>query len=254
MSPTRRCAVVAHRGGGGEAPENTWTAVEHVAGLGLTWMETDLRATADGVVVLSHDPDLTRTAGDERRIADLTWQELSKVDAGDGRPHVRLDDALAAHPGIRFNIDLKDSAVVQPALQTVRAADALARVRFASFSARRLAMLRRQEPRAITSLGIGDVAGLMLLSEAAVPVPHTRWAWTRGRVDAVQVPVRFHRVPVVTRRFIAQAHAAGLEVHVWTVDEPEQMRSLASRGVDAVITDRPALALEVLGGGARVEE
>ncbi|QHO90696.1 glycerophosphodiester phosphodiesterase [Actinomyces sp. 432] len=247
MSPSYRCAVVAHRGGGGEAPENTWSAVEHVAGLGLTWMETDLRATADGVVVLSHDADMARTTGDPRRIAELTWDELARVDAGDGRAPVRLDEALAAHPGIRFNVDLKDSGVVQPALQAVREADALERVRFASFSARRLAVLRRQEPRATTSLGVGDVAGLMLLSEAAVPVPHTRWAWTNGRVDAVQVPLRFHRVPVVTRRFIAQAHTAGLEVHVWTVDDPEQMRSLAARGVDAIITDHPALALEVLG-------
>lgn len=247
MSPLRRCAVVAHRGGGVEVPENTWSAVEHVAELGLTWMETDLRATADGVVVLSHDADLLRTAGDPRRIGELTWEELAQVDAGDGRSFVRLDEVLAAHPGISFNIDLKDSAVVQPALQAVREADALGRVRFASFSARRLAVLRRQEPRATTSLGIGDVAGLMLLSEAAVPVPHTRWAWTRGRVDAAQVPVSYHRVPVVTRRFIARAHAAGLEVHVWTVDDPEQMRSLAARGVDAVITDRPALALDVLG-------
>ncbi|WP_338063816.1 glycerophosphodiester phosphodiesterase family protein [Actinomyces ruminis] len=72
MSPTRRCAVLAHRGGGGEVAENTWSAVEHVAALGLTWMETDLRATADGVVVLSHDADLVRTAGDPRRIAELT--------------------------------------------------------------------------------------------------------------------------------------------------------------------------------------
>ncbi|MDO4899468.1 glycerophosphodiester phosphodiesterase [Actinomyces sp.] len=247
MGPTRHCAVVAHRGGGGEVPENTWTAVEHVVELGLTWMETDLRATADGVVVLSHDADLARTAGDARHIRGLTWEELATVDAGDGRPFVRLDEALAAHPQIRFNIDLKDSAVVQPALQTVREADALERVRFASFSARRLAVLRRQEPRAVTSLGVGDVAGLMLLSEAAVPLPHSRWAWTNGRVDAVQVPISFHGVPVITRRFIAQAHTAGLEVHVWTVDDPEQMRRLASRGVDAVITDRPTLALDVLG-------
>ncbi|MDU0349693.1 glycerophosphodiester phosphodiesterase [Actinomyces sp. MRS3W] len=247
MTPTRRCAVVAHRGGGGEAPENTWSAVEHVAALGLSWMETDLRSTADGVVVLSHDADLTSRAGDPRRIVELTWEELAGLDAGDGRPFVRLDEVLAAHPGIRFNIDLKDSAVVQPALQVVREADALGRVRFASFSARRLAVLRRQEPRATTSLGVSDVAGLMLLSEAAVPVPHTRWSWANGRVDAAQVPLDFHGVPVVTPRFIAQAHGAGLEVHVWTVDDPAQMRRLAAMHVDAIITDRPALALEALG-------
>lgn len=246
-APARCCAVVAHRGGSLEAPENTWSAVEHVVELGLAWMETDLRVSADGVVVLSHDPDLGRVAGDSRAIGSLTWRELEGLDSGDGRPPVRLDDVLAAFPDLRLNVDLKESAVVQPALQAVRAAGALGRVRFASFSARRLAVLRRQEPRATTSLGMADVAGLLLLAEAAVPLPHTRWGWTRGHVDAVQVPTQWRGVPVVTRRFVAEAHQAGLEVHVWTVDEPGEMRRLASMHVDAVVTDVPGLALQVLG-------
>jgi len=102
MVATRGCAVIAHRGGAGEAPENTWTAVEHVAELGLTWMETDLRVSADGLVILSHDRDLTRTAADPRGIGEMTWKELSELDAGDGRPPVRLDDALAAFPRLRL--------------------------------------------------------------------------------------------------------------------------------------------------------
>lgn len=247
MAIMRRCAVVAHRGGADEAPENSWSAVEHVAGLGLAWMETDLRTTADGVVVLTHDGDLERLAGRQQRLRDLTWSQLADVDPGDGRGLVRLDEVLDTYPELGLNIDLKESAVVQPALQAVRAADALERVRFASFSARRLAMLRRQEPRATTSLGVGDVAGLLLLSEAALTLPRTRWSWTKGRVDAVQVPMSFRGVPVVTRRFVAQAHRAGLEVHVWTVNEPDEMKRLAGLNVDAVITDRPALALRTLG-------
>ncbi|WP_232009773.1 glycerophosphodiester phosphodiesterase [Actinomyces howellii] len=244
---TRRPVVVAHRGGAAETPENTRSAVEHVVGLGLDWMETDLRATADGVVVLAHDVDLARASGSERPIGDMTWEELERVDAGDGRAPARLDEVLGSFPGMRLNVDLKESSVVQPAIQAVRSADALDRVRFASFSARRLAMLRRQEPRARTSLGVGDVAGLVLAAEAAVALPRTRWNWTKGRVDAVQVPVSYHGVPVVTRRFVAHAHRLGLEVHVWTVDEPEEMLRLAALNVDAVITDRPSLALEVLG-------
>ena len=233
-SRTRRPAVIAHRGGGREVPENTWSAVEHVAALGLEWMETDLRLTADGVVVLSHDEDLRRTANDPRTVGEVMWAELADLDSGDGRGFVRLDDALYAQPAMRFNIDLKDSCVGQ----TVRDAQALDRVRFASFSARRLAVLRRQEPRAMTSLGVSDVLGLMLRSEAAVPLPQTRWGWTRGRVDAVQVPESYHGVPVVTRRFVASAHTAGLEVHVWTVDD---------LNVDAIMTDVPSLALKTLG-------
>lgn len=246
MRPRRRCAVIAHRGGAREVPENTWSAVEHVESLGLTWMETDLHATADDVVVLSHDADLGRIGG-RGTLSELTWDEAAELDAGDGRGLVRLDEVLEAHPGLALNVDLKEPAVVQPALQVVRAADALDRVRFASFSARRLAMLRRQEPRATTSLGGFDIAGLMLLSEAALPLPHTRWGWTRGRVDAVQVPPMHRGMQVVTRRFVAQAHTAGLEVHVWTVDDPEEMRRLAALNVDAIMTDVPTLALEILG-------
>ena len=246
MRPRRRCAVIAHRGGAREVPENTWSAVEHVESLGLTWMETDLHATADDVVVLSHDADLGRIGG-RGTLSELTWGEAAELDAGDGRGLVRLDEVLEAHPGLALNVDLKEPAVVQPALQVVRAADALDRVRFASFSARRLAMLRRQEPRATTSLGGFDIAGLMLLSEAALPLPHTRWGWTRGRVDAVQVPPMHRGMQVVTRRFVAQAHTAGLEVHVWTIDDPEEMRRLAALNVDAIMTDVPTLALEILG-------
>ena len=246
MRPRRRCAVIAHRGGAREVPENTWSAVEHVESLGLTWMETDLHATADDVVVLSHDADLGRIGGGGT-LSELTWDEAAELDAGDGRGLVRLDEVLEAHPGLALNVDLKEPAVVQPALQVVRAADALDRVRFASFSARRLAMLRRQEPRATTSLGGFDIAGLMLLSEAALPLPHTRWGWTRGRVDAVQVPPMHRGMQVVTRRFVAQAHTAGLEVHVWTIDDPEEMRRLAALNVDAIMTDVPTLALEILG-------
>ena len=242
----RRRTVMAHRGGGAEVPENTWSAVEHVAALGLEWMETDLRVTADGVVVLSHDPTLDRTTTGAGRILARTWREISRLDAGDGRPPVRLDELLAAQPSLFLNVDVKDSQAVQPALQAVRAADALERVRFASFSARRLAVLRRQEPRATTSLGVADVVGLMGLAEAGILVPHTRWGWTQGRVDAVQVPVRRRGVPVATARLVATAHHYGLEVHVWTVDEEPEMRRLVGMGVDCIITDRPTLALEVL--------
>jgi glycerophosphoryl diester phosphodiesterase len=248
MSAPRRCLVIPHRGGAGEVPENTWAGAEHTAGLGLPWMETDLRRSADGVVVLSHDPDLGRSAGRTEPISALTWKELSGLDVGDGRPPVRLDDLLYAFPDLRINVDLKEPGVVQDALQVVRMAGALERVRFASFSARRLAVLRRQEPRARTSLGTVDVAGIVLRAEAAVSLPHSRWGWPNGRADAVQVPTTFRGVNVVTPRFVAQAHSYGLEVHVWTVNEPAEMRRLAALNVDALITDVPQRALEVLGG------
>ena len=158
-------------------------------------METDLRLTADGIVVLSHDEDLRRTANDPRSVGEVMWAELADLDSGDGRGFVRLDDALYAHPTMRFNVDLKDSNVVQAALQTVRDAEALDRVRFASFSARRLAVLRRQEPRAMTSLGVSDVLGLMLRSEAAVPCRRRAGA---GRAEG-STPSRSPRATTMSR-------------------------------------------------------
>lgn len=250
-APRRRCAVIAHRGGGGEAPENTWSSLEHTAGLGLDWMETDLRATADGVVVLSHDPGLERTTGDPRMIEELRWADLAAVDAGDGRPPVRLDEALEAHPGLGLNTDLKDDGVVEAAIAAVRRAGALERVRFSSFSSRRLGRARALEPSIRSSLGMRDIATLLLSAEASLPRRLLRRAVLDrlshgGRADAVQIPVAQWGVPVVTRRLIAAAHAAGMEVHVWTIDEPMEMRRLAGLGVDAIITDRPSLALRSL--------
>ncbi|WP_159717574.1 glycerophosphodiester phosphodiesterase [Actinomyces marmotae] len=250
-APGRRCAVIAHRGGGGEAPENTWLSLERTVRLGLEWMETDLRATADGVVVLSHDPGLERTTGDPRMIEELRWADLAAVDAGDGRPPVRLDEALEAHPGLGLNADLKDDRVVEAAIAVVRGAGALERVRFSSFSSRRLGRARALEPTIRSSLGMRDIAALLLSAEASLPRRLLRRAVLDrlsrgGRVDAAQVPTAHWGVPVVTRRLIAAAHAAGMEVHVWTVDESEEMRRLAGLGVDAIITDRPALALHSL--------
>lgn len=252
-----RCAVIAHRGGGAEAAENTWAAVAHTAELGLEWMETDLRATADGVVVLAHDASLARTVGDERTIGQMTWAELSQVDAGDGKPPARLEEVLDRYPGLCLNTDLKDATVIEPAARIVEAAGALERVRFASFSGRRLARLRELLPQARTSLAMGDVAALVALSAAGMGHASARLVrrLAQGadgvpgrRPDAVQVPERQYGVPVVTPRLIAAAHAGGLEVHVWTVNRPAAMRRLAAMGVDGVITDVPRLAQQVLAG------
>lgn len=245
--------VIAHRGGGKEAPENTWEAVRHTVDLGLAWMETDLQVTSDGVVVLWHDETLGYVADEPTPIAQQSWDQLSNTDAGDGNPPVRLEEVLREFPDLRLNMDLKVAPVVLPALQVVRQAGALERVRFASFSGRRLATLRAQEPAALTSLGTSEVAGLVLRAEMGLAVPRGRQAWYPGaeQVDCVQVPVSQGGVPLLTRRFVATAHRFGLQVHVWTVDDPAEMLRLAEMNVDALITDVPGLALEVLSEAAK---
>lgn len=242
----RPCLVMAHRGGAAEVAENTWSAVEHVHRLGMDWMETDARVTSDGVVVLSHDADLSRTTGESALISERTWAWLSRVRCADGGKLVRLDELLGSYPQLHLNLDLKDARALEPALRDVRRAGALERVRFASFSSRRLARVRRLEPLATTSMGIADIASLLAAAQLGAPLPRGKNAWPTARVDAAQVPVSIRGVLVVTPRFIATAHRAGIAVHVWTIDDEVEMRELWMMGVDAIMSDRPALALDVL--------
>lgn len=243
---TRRWEMYAHRGGAGEVPENSRSAVEHVRELGLGWMETDVRVTSDGVVVLAHDADLRRIDGDRTPISRMSWTELADHDYGDGLPAVRFEEALADFPRLHFNVDLKDDDVARPAVEVVARLDAWDRVRFASFSSARLRTVRRCWPRARTSLGMTDVARLVVaarLGERAVL--HFGQSLGVG-VDAVQVPVAMWGMPVVTRAFVQAAHDLGLEVHVWTVNELEEMERLARLGVDGIVTDYPSRAREAL--------
>lgn len=245
-APKRPPTIYAHRGGAGEAPENSRSAFEHVRELGLGWMETDVRITSDGVVVLAHDADLRRIDGERTPITRMTWTELADHDYGDGLPPVRLEEAFSDFPELHFNIDLKDDDVARPAVETVARLDAWDRVRFASFSSARLRAVRRRWSQARTSLGMSEVARLVMaarLGERAV----ARLGERLGHgVDAVQVPVSMWGIPVVTRVFVRAAHDLGLEVHVWTIDDLEEMRRLAELGVDGIVTDYPRRALGAL--------
>ena len=134
----------AHRGGSLEGFENTWTAFSHARDIGYRYMETDVHATSDGVVVTIHDPDLRRVSdpsidaevdqhGGGRPVREQTWAELSGLRLNGGEPIPRLDELLAAWPEIRWNIDAKHDTVVEPLIATLRKTDAVDRVCVASF-------------------------------------------------------------------------------------------------------------------------
>ncbi|WP_229069497.1 glycerophosphodiester phosphodiesterase [Actinoplanes sp. DH11] len=227
----------AHRGGaaGGDAagPENTAAAFERAVKLGYRYVETDVHATADGVPVVIHDPALDRVAGRAGRIAALSWADLATVRVGGAAAVPRLDEILHAWPEIRFNVDVKADTAVEPAVAAVRRTGAGDRVLLASFSDRRLARVRALAgPRVATSLGMGEVARLRIAS-----VPGLRLRPPTSAV-AAQIPVRHGPVTVLTPRFLAYLHRLGLAVHVWTIDDPEQMNTLLDMGVDGIMTDR----------------
>ncbi|MGW4116052.1 glycerophosphodiester phosphodiesterase family protein [Actinosynnema sp. NPDC004786] len=220
--------------------ENSLSAFRRAAREGYRYLETDVHATSDGVVVVHHDALLDRTTDATGPLAGQPWSAVRRAKVGGREAVCRLADLLEELPDAMVNIDVKADSAVEPVLEVLRRADALGRVCLASFSERRLAELRRRGgPGLLTSMGPRSAGAL----------------WAAGRVPLVglpvrgavaQVPVRQGRLLVVDGRFVRAAHRRGLEVHVWTVDEEAEMRRLLDLGVDGLVTDRPDRLRDVL--------
>lgn len=235
--------VLAHRGLATEAPENTLLAFAKALAIGVTHIETDVHASADGVAVIAHDDTLERVAGRKVRVDQLTMAELRRVDLGEGQGFCSLAEALDAFPEARFNIDVKSAASVQPTVDAILEHRAVSRVLIASFSDRRRRAAVTQLPGVATSLSAKSTLRLVVANRTLFAAAERR---ILSPVHAVQVPERQKGVRILTPRLIKAAHAAGVEVHVWTVNEPADMRRLLSLGVDGLVTDRADLAVEVL--------
>jgi glycerophosphoryl diester phosphodiesterase len=232
----------AHRGGAIEHLENSMPAFEACVALGYRYLETDVRATADGVLVAFHDSDLERTTGRAGRLEQLPWSEVATARIGGREPLVRLEDLLGAWPDVRFNLDIKAAGVLAPLVRLVRRMKVADRLCLASFSDARLAAARRLfGPAMCTSLGPRGVAALRLSSYS----PRAA-GLVRINAGCAQVPLQLGGRALVDERFVTAAHARGLQVHVWTVDTEEEATTLLDLGVDGIMTDRPAMLRDLL--------
>ena len=241
--------VFAHRGLAAAtelsegAPENTLLSFAAALGVGVSYIETDVHGSRDGVAVISHDPDLTRLAGIPSAVRDYTLAELREIQLGFGQGFCSLAEALDAFPETRFNIDLKSADAIQPTVDAILAANALGRVLVTSFSeARRLAAVR-QLPGVATSAGATRFAAALGAGKLALAPVLRR---TLRAVDCVQVPTRHLGLAITTPPMIRRLHAAGVEVHVWTINDEPTMHELLDLGVDGLVTDRADLAMKVL--------
>jgi glycerophosphoryl diester phosphodiesterase len=232
----------AHRGGAEEGPENTMRAFDRAVRLGYRYLETDVHATRDGVLLAFHDDRLDRVTDRTGRIAELPWSEVRTAQV-DGEVIPKLEDLLGCWPRVRVNVDIKHENATDRLVETLRRTGAEDRVCVVSFSQRRLDRFRRLSGgRVCTSLGPVEIAALRT---AAYSRPARLGTLLRPRGAAAQVPTRY-RIRLVDARFVDIAHRLGIQVHVWTVNDPEEMTRLLDLGVDGLITDRPAVLKEVL--------
>ncbi len=267
----RRVIAYAHQGGAWEAPSSTLHAVAAALGAGATGIELDVHATADGRLVVGHDPTVDRTTDHAGAIADMDYAELVTLDnaywwapGADVSPGLDddqypfrglapqdhrygialLEEVLEEFPGVVLNLDIKQTA---PVVAPYEEALAVLLRRFgrtddvivASFLDSATDAFSTFAPEIPTSAGTAAVAGFYQAVQAGeVPGPL--------RHVALQVPARFGEMTLVDRRFVEVAHQQGLAVHVWTIEEESEMRQLVELGVDGIITDRPTALVGVL--------
>ncbi|MBW0116862.1 glycerophosphodiester phosphodiesterase family protein [Pseudonocardia abyssalis] len=239
----------AHRGwhvGGG--PENTLAGFTRAVDEGFSYLEFDVHASADSVAVVHHDPTLDRTTDGSGRISALDSREIAAVRVGGTDPVPLLADVLTALPETRCTIEMKSAAAVDVTLPVLERLDAWHRVCLGAYDERWLHRARRAAgPKLCTSMG--QTAALGLRTRAwldALPAPLSSLPALPFAGQLAQLPRRFGPLTVVDEQLVRTAHAAGREVHVWTVDDPAEMVELLDMGVDGVLSDRPDLLREVL--------
>jgi glycerophosphoryl diester phosphodiesterase len=234
----------AHRGwhlGELNGMENSLAAFRRAAAEGYRYLETDVRATRDGVVVVLHDATLDRTTDSSGQVEQLDWAAVRTARVGGREPICRLADLLEELPKALLNVDVKADSATAPVLRLLGRTGQWHRVCLASFSGARLQRLRAAAgPQLLTSMGVASAIALRLRSVLPLPLGPP----IRG--ELAQLPGRQCGITVVDRPLVRYAHRRGLEVHVWTVDQAAEMAALLDLGVDGLITDRPDVLRDVL--------
>lgn len=251
--------VIGHRGASGELPENTIAAFGRAVADGAAILESDVHRTRDGVLVLIHDDLLERTTDGAGRVADHSFAELRRLDAGhrfspagDGAFPFRgkglgiptLEEALITFPKLHWNIEIKERIpeLIEETVALVRRLGLEDQVLLAAaedpIMADLRAHLRKTGVRTAVGASAGDVLGFVRAAIDGAPPPPGPMA--------LQVPPGFAGRPLVTREFVEHAHRHGLVVHVWTVNEPAEMHRLLDLGVDGIMSDFPARVAEVI--------
>jgi glycerophosphoryl diester phosphodiesterase len=251
--------VIAHADDTGQGlwPGNTMTYLEGAAALGVDILEVDAHMTRDGVLVLMHDDTVDRTTNGKGRIRDLTLAELRALEVahhwtqdgttypyrGQGLRVPTLEEAFRRFPSYPMLVEIKQASpsMAEPLCRMIRAHGKEQTVLVASFQDEAMAEFRAACAAVATSAAPDEIKRFVALDKA----------WLAGAVSpdylAFQVPITYHGITVVTPAFVAGARQRGVQVHVWTINEPEVMQRLLDMDVDGILTDRPDILMRLVG-------
>jgi glycerophosphoryl diester phosphodiesterase len=260
-----RPLVIAHQGGERLYPSNTLLAMQESAALGVDVLEMDIHASSDGVLVVIHDDTVDRTTDGAGAVKEMTFAELSQLDAGyywtgdegatypyrgQGITIPAFAEVLTTFPDMRLNVEIKppDPAVAQAACDLLRQHGASERALVGTVHDEVIAAFRAACPESPTSMVESEIRPFWILSTLFLGQLYQ----TPAGAAALQVPERaslpvIGEVQVITPRFVRIIHKHNLEVHAWTINETADMERLLATGIDGIITDRPDLMLNLLG-------
>ena len=252
-----RPLLLAHRGSMSLWPENTIYSFERAASTGADVMEIDVRQTADGEIVVIHDETVDRVTDGTGLVAKHTLDELKSLDFayrfvkdGDEKPELRgqgitiptLKELFLALPGSYFNIDIKADSkkLTRDLLHLIRSEGRIEKVVIGSFYSNIVELVKKEAPEFATSASAREAWTMFLLNKIGLGRLH------RPSGVAYQIPAAHLGMAIVTPSFVRTAHSLGQELHVWTIDDPAEMRRLLKMGVDGIVTNRSDLAVNVI--------
>lgn len=232
-------AVMAHRGGSLEAPENTIESFKYALEIGSDIIETDIQLSSDGIPYIFHDDDLKRIPGIEKNFNELLASEIDELNIFDDCKIPTLEETLKQFPNTKFQIDFKTDEVVDPAIEIINKFPHIKKnLCIASFSSQRLQKIKSKLSDVTYSMGPHEVLKLLLKS----------FGIYRGEIsgDCLQIPIYRYGIKIVTRRFVDFCKLENIKISVWTINSIEEMDYLIGLDVDGIITDKPKALINLL--------
>ena len=232
-------AVMAHRGGSLEAPENTIESFKYALEIGSDIIETDIQLSSDGIPYIFHDDDLKRIPGIEKNFNELLASEIDELNIFDDYKRPTLEETLKQFPNTKFQIDFKTDEVVDPAIEIINKLPHIKKnLCVASFSSQRLQKIKSKLSDVTYSMGPHEVLKLLLKS----------FGIYRGEIsgDCLQIPIYRYGIKIVTQRFVDFCKRENIKISVWTINSIEEMDYLIGLDVDGIITDKPKALINLL--------